>query len=139
MNKTDRYRQQHDELLEIATEITGYLNNEVTVAQEAPKVRSLLSRLLAKLKIHLAMEDKNLYPNLLQCGDQKVSGMAQVFMDEMSGIGQAVTEYQVKWSSPMQIQNDPKDFIEHTKGIFKALKERIDKENNELYVAADAI
>jgi hemerythrin-like domain-containing protein len=138
MNKTDRYRQQHDELLEIATEITGYLN-ESTVAQEAPKVRSLLSRLLAKLKIHLAMEDKNLYPSLLQCGDQKVSGMAKSFMDEMSGIGQAVTEYQMKWSSPMQIQSAPRDFIEHTKGIFQALKDRIDKENNELYVAADTI
>lgn len=138
MQKTDRYRQQHDELLEIATEISGYLQ-ESRVATEAPKVRSLLSRLLAKLKIHLAMEDKNLYPQLLNCGDQKVVSIAKTYLDEMSGIGKAVTEYQQKWASPMHIQNAPKDFIEHTKGIFAALKERIDKENNELYIAADAV
>ncbi|NIT62187.1 MAG: hypothetical protein GWN00_40140, partial [Aliifodinibius sp.] len=49
------------------------------------------------------------------------------------------TEYQYKWSSPMKIQKEPRDFIEHTQGIFQALKSRIDKENNQLYVAMDTI
>ena len=137
MKNTQRYREQHTELLEIATEISGYLN-ESRIVNEAAKVRSLLSRLLAKLKIHLAMEDKNLYPKLLQSNDQTVARMAKSFMDEMSGIGAAVTEYQTKWASAMQIQNSPKEFVAHTKAIFTALKARIDKENNELYHAADA-
>lgn len=137
MQNTQRYREQHDELLEIATEISGYLQ-ESRILSEAAKVRSLLSRLLAKLKIHLAMEDKNLYPRLLESNDQNVVRMAKSFLDEMGGIGAAVNEYQQKWASAMQIQNSPREFIEHTKSIFNALKGRIDKENNELYRAADA-
>ncbi|NIT62188.1 MAG: hemerythrin domain-containing protein, partial [Aliifodinibius sp.] len=84
MSKTQRYREQHDELLEIATEISAYLQESKVVA-EAVTIRSLLSKLLAKLKIHLAMEDKNLYPSLMQSEDQKVVNLAQQFIDEMGG------------------------------------------------------
>jgi len=57
----------------------------------------------------------------------------------MGGIGQAVKTYKEKWSSALEIQKEPNEFIKQTKGIFDALVKRIDKENNELYKTANEL
>ncbi len=138
MSKTKSFRDQHDDLLKIASEISAHLNvDELT--KDASEVRSLLSKLLGKLGVHLSMEDKTLYPKLLEHSDERVKSMAKRFIDEMGGIGEAVKAYKGKWSSPVQIQKDPSDFIEQTKGIFDALVKRIEKENNELYKTVDEL
>lgn len=138
MSATTRYREQHDGLLVLATEISECLNVS-ELAEDASKARSLLSQLLGKLSVHLAMEDKSLYPSLLEQGDDEIKKMAQSFMDEMGGIGEAVEAYAKTWSSATAIQNNPQDFVTQTKGIFNALGNRINKENNELYKAFDEL
>lgn len=138
MSATTRFREQHDGLLALATEISACLDaNEIS--QDASKVKSLLSKLMGKLKVHLAMEDKSLYPSLLEKGDDQLKAMTQRFIDEMGGIGEAVETYADKWSTASAIQNDVQGFISETNAIFAALAERIDKENNELYAAFDAL
>ncbi len=138
MSKTKNFRDQHDDLLKIATEIAGHLNvNELS--NDASEVRRLLSKLLGKLNVHLSMEDKSLYPKLLDHPDERVKVMAKRFMDEMGGIGKVVTAYREKWPSPLHIQKDPSTFIRETKGIFDALGKRIEKENNELYKTVDEL
>lgn len=138
MSATTRFREQHDGLLVLATEISGLLNvNELT--KDATDVKRLLSQLMGKLKIHLAMEDKSLYPSLLQQGDEELKKMTKKFIDEMGGIAGAVENYANTWSSSIAIQQDAKTFVEQTKGIFSALAQRIDKENNQLYKAFDKL
>ena len=138
MSATQRYRDQHDGLLALATEISGSLNVE-ELTKDASQARALLSQLLGKLTVHLAMEDKSLYPSLLEQGDEQVKKMAQKFSDEMGGIAQAVENYAKTWSSATAIQNDAVTFVDQTKGIFSALADRIDKENNQLYKAYDEL
>lgn len=138
MSKTQNFRTQHDDLLAIAGEISGHFNAE-KLAQDASAVRSLLSKLLGKLAIHLSMEDKSLYPSLLNHADEEVKSLAQKFIDEMGGIGKVLDEYKHKWSSPIAIQSAPQDFITETEGIFSALAGRIDKENNVLYNKVDQL
>ncbi len=138
MSETTRFRDQHDDLLKIASEISAHLNVD-ELSKDASEVRSLLSKLLGKLSNHLAMEDKVLYPKLLGHSDERVKSLANRFIDEMGGIGKAVNAYKSKWPSPLHIQKDPSDFIEQTKGIFDALAKRIEKENNELYKTVDEL
>ena len=138
MSKTKSFRDQHDDLLKIVSEISAHLNVD-ELSNDASEVRSLLSKLLGKLNVHLSMEDKALYPKLLEHSDERVKSMAKRFIDEMGGIGKAVKAYKDKWPSALQIQKDPSDFIEQTKGIFDALAKRIEKENNELYKAVDEL
>lgn len=138
MSKTKNYRDQHDDLLKIASEISAHLNVD-KLSNNASDVRSLLSKLFGKLSVHLSMEDKALYPRLLDHSDDRVKSMAKSFMDEMGGIGKAVEAYKGKWPSALHIQKDPGGFIEQTKGIFAALAKRIDNENNVLYKAVDEL
>ncbi len=136
MGATKRFRDQHDDLLMMASEISLHLKAEY-LSRDANEARLLLSKLLGKLSIHLAMEDKALYPQMLEHSDDRVRSMARKFMDEMGGLGEAVNAYKAKWPSALPIQDDPDEFISQTKGIFDALANRIERENNELYEMVD--
>ncbi|HGY55230.1 MAG TPA: hemerythrin domain-containing protein [Caldithrix abyssi] len=129
---TDQYRRQHSDLLNIAHQIAAELN-PARLSNDATTVRSLLSTLAGKLSIHLAMEDKSLYPKLMQNSNPDVKATAKKFIDEMGGIAKAFDNYKNKWPHAMAIQKNPNDFISETKTLFNVLSKRIEKENKELY------
>ncbi len=138
MRATDTFRQQHKELLEIVNTISGYLSED-QIESRASDITQLLAKFSGKLKGHLAMEDRVLYPKLLSHEDAVINSMASRFMNEMGGIAEAVGEYGAKWSSAAAIQSDSRGFITETKRLFRALGTRIQSEDNVLYPTLDKI
>jgi hemerythrin-like domain-containing protein len=138
MNRTDRYRNAHAGLVKKVKEISGYLD-PVKLRQDATQVRTLLSAFFGNLRHHLGMEDRALYPELMNSTDPDVKSLAEKFHAEMGGIRDVVEAYAKKWSTASAIQADPSGFVQETKSLFDALATRIEKENNELYVAADKL
>ncbi len=136
MAYTQKFRDQHDELLKKAGEL-GKLLNEDALTKDATAARDVLSGLLGKLKIHLAVEDKALYPKLKNCGNHEVVAIAIQYQEEMGGIAEFVANYSKKWPSAYAISDDAKLFIEETNQLVSALATRIKKENNYLYKLAD--
>ncbi len=136
MSETKRFRDQHDRMLTLVSEISAHLNVD-ELSHDTTEVKRLLLILLGKLSVHLTMEDKALYPRLLEHPDEKIKAIANRFIDDMGSIGEAVEDYKSKWLPASNIQKESALFIEHTKGIFEALKNRIEKENNELYKTLD--
>lgn len=136
MGITANFIQQHEDLLSVAKEMSKLLDPNI-LGKDAQPVRSLLSKLSAKLKIHLASEDKSLYPELLNHKDANVKATTKKFMDEMGSISSVFVKYTEKWVSADAIQKNPNDFIKETEGLFSALAKRIEKENRELYPLVD--
>lgn len=136
MARTDRFRQQHNELLSLATELQGLLN-ETALAKDATAARTALSKLMGKLTMHLSTEDKVLYPELEASKDPAVSTMARRFSTEMKSTATAVGAYNARWGTPSVIKENPQTFIKETKGIVSVLADRIKRENQELYATAD--
>ena len=132
MSFTDKFRAQHDEILALATEITGQLKGK----PDAVAVRKMLSNLAGKVNFHLAMEDKALYPRLLQHQDAKSTALAGKFMKEMGGLAQVFVAYNNKWQVTA-IKADPSGFSDETRKVFGALAHRISRENTDLYPLAD--
>lgn len=131
MSFTAKFRQQHDEILELVGELTRGLKANA----DAETLRGVLSNLAGKLNFHLAMEDKALYPRILKM-DAKASAMAGKFMEEMGGLGEAFSNYNNKWQVSA-IRSDPAGFASATHKVFAALGKRIARENAELYPLAD--
>lgn len=129
---TKRYVEQHQDLLEVAGRLQGMLD-AAALADEAQPVRSVLSELLGKLSVHLAMEDEVLYPRLLEHEDKKVRDIATRVQAEMGGIAKAVGQYRETWPSARAIQQKPEDFVEQTTGILSALAARIQLEDEQLF------
>ena len=138
MARTDSFRKQHDEILNIAREINGMLGSTIGDSA-AEKIRSLLSRLAGLVNVHLAMEDKALYPTLLAHRDASVAGTARRFNEEMGSLAATFVGYINAWPNAAAIKADPARFTTDSKAVFNALSKRIHKENVELYVLLDAV
>ena len=138
MARTDTFRKHHEDILAVAREINGLLGS--TIADDAAeKIRSLLSRLAGLVNLHLAVEDKALYPALLSHTDASVAATARRFSDEMGSLAASFTAYIKAWPTGSLIKAEPVRFTTESKAIFNALSKRMHRENVELYVLLDAV
>jgi hypothetical protein len=137
MGKTQVYRDQHVELLSLAGKLKAMLDAE-KLKQDGAAVRTLLSSLAGKLTVHLAMEDKSLYPALLASADPTIRAKAKRFTDEMGGIKQALTAYLARYPSGPVIAQSAAGFVKETTEILAVLARRVRAEDSDLYVAVDA-
>jgi len=132
MAVTDRFRQQHADIMAVAGSIEGCLGS----AAQAAAARTALNSLAGKLSIHLAMEDTSLYPRLGSHPEIELRNMAQSFAAEMAGIKQVFLDYNKKWSE-RAIADDFQAFATQTKAVLEALKNRNKRENTQLYALYD--
>jgi hypothetical protein len=129
---TEKFQVQHNEILVLAKEIT----QQIQQAAEPAALRKQLSALAGKLSFHLAMEDRALYPRLTEAKDTRLQDMARQFMAEMGGLAGAFAAYNNKWQVSA-IKADPAGFAAETQAVFTALKQRIARENTQLYPLAE--
>lgn len=137
MSRTTRYREQHADIAKVVADLEAQLDATKLGADGAP-ARKLLSSLAGKIAVHLSAEDEHLYPELARSNNEKLKAVASQFAKDMGPIAKAFTGYVAKWPTPTAIKSDPASFIAETKSVLAVLKERIRKENQELYPLADA-
>lgn len=123
---------QHKEIEEIVSDIKQKVNNN-NIDQDAAHIAKQISMLAGKLRIHLATEDKNMYPYLLKSSNANVQKIAKEYADEMGHISQAFMNYKDKFNTRTKITKSPEEFKSETKEIFKVLEERMTKEDTHLY------
>ncbi len=129
-------REQHAHLRSLAAELRALLDPEI-LAQQAAAARVLLSRLGGTLIVHLAMEDRSLYPSLLSCPDATLRETAQRFRDEMGGIRSEFAELTARWPGASAIAGDASGFASQVRAHLAALDERIRREDDELFPLAE--
>lgn len=135
---THRFRSQHSEIADIVIRIETILAGP-NWAPRAQEIRQAFSELSAKLRIHLALEDDVLYPRLARHTDAKVRDMAVRYQTEMGGIREAYEAYLRDWVHSGKLVTDQAGFTAATKGLFAALKDRIHRENTEVYTLVDSV
>lgn len=138
MARTDKFREQHNDLLKIAGELQALLD-VAALSKDGTPARTCLGKLMGKLVLHLSTEDKVLYPELTTHKDVNVATLAKRFAKEMEGTTKAVVAYNEKWGTPSAIKANATLFVTETKQVIQILGDRIKRENQELYAAADRI
>ncbi len=136
MSETLKLRQEHAALIAIVARLDAFLSQP-----ESPPIVELynLRRELASALIaHLKAEDWALYPRLMESGDTELAATARSFSDEMGGLAAAFTLYTQRWDA-MSIQQDWHGFSLESKDIMAALRERITRENRDLYPLIDRL
>lgn len=103
---------------------------EVAAGEPSRNLSALRWRLNHVLMVHLAKEDKFLYPELLALPATRA--LARRFADEMGGLADAYLQYNADW--PIErVAADWAGFGEATRGAMKALRHRILREERDLY------
>jgi hypothetical protein len=135
MAASDSYRKQHAELVDIVRSIEPLLD-PAKLAGAAAEARNLISKLLGKLSIHLAMEDQSLYPRLVQHADKSVRETAKRFATEMGGVKPSVEAFGSRWTEA-ELRANPTAFCDEATKLFVVLADRIKRENTQLYPLLD--
>jgi iron-sulfur cluster repair protein YtfE (RIC family) len=141
MTRTASLRRQHDAALQLAQEaraIITAIGGHPTDATVFP-LTMVLAKLTGTLRIHLAQEDRCLYPELMASGRGGVAATARQFFEEMGQLAPQIAAYSAKWLSSDAILADWDGFRLETAALFSALSYRIQCENEILYPLADAM
>lgn len=136
--KTSQFRHQHTEILDVIRDIDFYVR-ETSLMNDIPEIVMLLMRLSGKLKAHLSMEESSLYPDMLNSSNEEAAEAAKAYQAEMVGLAKAFQDYMTAWRAPDAIVSDPDGFKAVSTAVFKALTDRFQRENNELYRLADGL
>lgn len=102
---------------------------------ELASVRGMLRDTLLR---HLKCEDWILYPRLKASGDPEVVSLANEFVREMGHIADEFMRYDTAWTAE-RIAGDWPGFCGETTAVLDVLAMRIERENGELYPAAEKL
>ncbi|MDF2538684.1 MAG: hypothetical protein K0S76_1705 [Herbinix sp.] len=117
-----------DELSFLEAEIKkGYPN--MNIAETAVHI----SKLAGQLRIHLLEEDRFLYPNLIDGSDKDIQVLANQYQKEMGDLAQRYIVFKNQYNLVSKINDRKESFLSDAKIILEVLKNRIMKEDNELY------
>jgi hemerythrin-like domain-containing protein len=130
-------RAQHEQLLRLSEQIVDKLDPK-RVPATAREIRSDLTTLAGKIGIHLTMEDKGLYHRMRDSKNSKVRAIAAQMQGEMGSLADAFHAFNLKWHSTEDIERHPTEFVREMNQMLQSLRDRIDRENTELYPLADA-
>jgi len=128
----DNLIRQHKELLDLAGKLSETSKNTGST-EGAKNAVSAIAKLSGVLGIHLAMEDKHLYPKAIASDDQSLVALATRFQTEMGGIGDAFKQYKTQWMSADKITAASGDFVTSTAQLIGVLAARIEREESEFY------
>lgn len=100
---------------------------------ELASVRGMFRDTLVR---HLKCEDWALYPRLKASGDPELARLARDFIFEMGHIADEFIAYDARWSAE-RVAADWPGFCAETEAVLDAIAMRIEREERELYPAAD--
>lgn len=134
---TQRYKDQHVEILQQVDALRGLA--KAGVAANAEAIAAQLVAMSSGIRFHLAAEDKLVYPALQASRDPAVARLAAQYQQEMVAISQAFGDFVVRWRVAARIAAEPEAFRTAANALFAALFDRIQREERELYVAAESL
>lgn len=133
-------RHQHHEIIGIANDMRRHLLAPQRMqASVAESLSTNLQALCDKITSHLSIEDKGIYPKLIQSPNAIVASTAKRFSDEMVGLRAEFCSFRERWASGPAIHADPIHFVDECTTVFHNLTRRIDQEEKELYPLVDAL
>lgn len=132
----DRFKNDHNTMLSAVEELRRLVQGGV--AKNADAITSALVSMSGAIKLHLSAEDSFLYPTLAKSKNPEVAKVGAKFQSEMGGIAAAYGAFAGKWNVSSKVAADPDGFKDNANAIFKALHQRIQAENQELYPLAES-
>lgn len=131
MSFTSGLVKQHDELVILLEQIYPCLTPD-QLMPNIPQTKNRLNSLSKILNNHLLVEDRGLYPVMLEHSNITSKEIARIYIDELGGLRTDFFEYFFTWDEE-RIKSNPELFIEKSQQIFTKLTLRIEKENTILY------
>jgi hypothetical protein len=132
----DKFKHQHVDILSGIARLRQLARDGV--ARNAQAISAGIVAVSGIVKLHLAVEDRNLYPALEASGDGELVDLSRAYQREMDGIAGAYLQFAGRWNTPRQVAAEPEAFRDDANVVLRQLFERIRREDREFYPAISA-
>lgn len=127
----DKFKQQHVDILGSISMLRKLAHAGITI--NADEIAKLIVSMSSTIKLHLAVEDRVLYPALQNSNDTVMARMGQQFQDEMEVIARTYDGFVRRWNTAHNLEKDEKGFRAEANVVLKTLHERMQRENVHFY------
>lgn len=134
--KIDKFKSQHLDILASIAGLRQLVHSGIV--GNAARISAQIIAMSGVIKLHLAVEDRVLYPALQACGDASLARMSRLYQGEMAGIVDAYLGFAGKWNSAARLEQAPEQFRSEANAVLKVLYQRMRKEDHEFYPAIEA-
>jgi len=131
----ERFKNQHVEILTRIDNLRKLVHAGIEVNVNA--IAQHVKELGTVVKLHLAIEDRILYPAVRNADDEKIAAMGEAYQAEMQGIANEYIRFTTKWSDPKRLADDPESFRAAANVVLKNVYQRMQRENHEFYPAIE--
>lgn len=132
----DKFKHQHTEILSCISTLRELVRNGI--AANAADISKTIVSMSSTIKLHLAVEDKILYPALQNANNASLARMGQKFQDEMTSIAAAYLNFARKWNTASTVSQNPEGFRADANSVLKVLHTRMRKEDTDFYPVIEA-
>lgn len=128
----ENLKRQHKDMENIMKSIEEYIQNDQIVDNISNIIKGI-SHLSGILSIHLRQEDQYIYPNLINSKEENIKELVGYYINEMKEIADSFTLYKNQYNTSKKVLNYIDTFTNETRKIFSILRNRIEKEDTQLY------
>jgi len=132
----EKFKQQHVEILESIAALRALVQSGIST--HANEISQRIVAMSSVVKLHLAVEDRILYPALEASSSAALSNMSVAYRLEMSGIKETYTAFAARWNNPQLVEEHPEAFRDEANSVLKLLYTRMKKEDAEFYPAIES-
>lgn len=132
-----RFKHQHEDILRRIADLRNLVHQGIEA--NAQHIARQIHELGTVVKLHLAVEDRILYPAVRRAADARISAMGETYQEEMKGIANAYIRFTSKWSDAARLAAEPEGFRAEANTVLKTVYERMVRENHEFYPAIEAM
>lgn len=130
-----KFKQNHLDVQRCICELRQH--SKAGIAEHADEISRLVNTMSSLIKLHLAAEDKVLYPALQRCGDGRLARLGQEFQQDMEKLLPAYSAFARRWVTAALVKADPEGFRSDANTVLRALHARVLREDREFYPAID--
>lgn len=131
----DKFKHQHTDILNCIDELRALVQGGIEA--NAARISARIIAMSGIIKLHLAVEDRVLYPALQASGDAVLARMSQLYQGEMQGIARAYLDFAGKWNIAARLAGSPEQFRAEANSVLKVIYERMKREDREFYPAIE--
>lgn len=128
----DLFLDKHKVILSLVSDIQNNISSAIT-ENCADTIASDINKLSGVLMMHLASEDKNLYPTALASDSEELRRTAKEYIDEMGNLMKIFDNFHKNFNTKSKILDNVNDFTLQAQKVTLAIEKRITKEESGLY------
>ena len=136
--RTETFRRDHDDLLDLASELLGGATVELAEDQAA-SLRRRLGRFGRVLAMHTSLEERVLYPRLFAQPDAGVRRKAHALHASFGTLYGDFLAFAEWWMEEDAIECEPARYVVEVHDVMRRIAERVALETVELYPLVEAV